>query len=285
MTKVCNSMFKWSNGFNGFVRAVFASSRMFFLAPATESTLRGGHLFLLDFTGEPIRNPSCPECASARDFCRSFGHVVVRPAGRVRGMKHFVKVAEQEQGAHDKCALDLPRANDMPKPVGRSCKCSWFSIIRRPSNSATAPEVTNDGWIQNGRLAPKLTCFLLRWAALALLTTGCAFDVSHVRQKPASFSLYIGGFSPVVLAKDLKVRLGTGFPTVLRAGTRWVKVGRTETGDVYTTKDQIVKAEGSNIYEAYIVPSANCITGFYLPVEKTLSALSKQLPIEFQANQ
>src|ERR1039457_6504695 len=76
---------------------------------------------------------------------------------------------------------------------------------------------------------------------------GCAFDVVRVRQVPVTFSSGDAGAPKFVLAKPVNVSLGTGFPTLLKAGTTWTHVGTTEFGEVYSTEDQIVKVEASNI--------------------------------------
>ena len=83
-----------------------------------------------------------------------------------------------------------------------------------------------------------------------------------------------------VLGHDVKATLGTGFPTRLKAGTRWRQVGTIEHGAVFATKDQIVTVEASNIYEAQLVVSNNIIQGFYLPVEKTFCAVRAPIRIE-----
>jgi hypothetical protein len=130
-------------------------------------------------------------------------------------------------------------------------------------------------------LSKSILLGLLQTAVLSLCLCGCAFDVSHVKQTPAAFTSASDSPS-FLLIREVKARLGTGFPTILRANTTWNQVGATEAGKVYATKDQVVKVEASNIYEAYIVVSNNCLTGFYLPVEKTVTPLSHALPLEIQ---
>ena len=122
-----------------------------------------------------------------------------------------------------------------------------------------------------------------RWgsALLALALAGCAFDVSHVTQKPAALTAATEA-SSFVLLKEVKARLGTGYPTILKANTTWRQVGTTELGRVYSTPDQVVKVEASNIYEAYIVVANGALAGFYLPVEKSVVPLDKPLPLEFK---
>lgn len=111
---------------------------------------------------------------------------------------------------------------------------------------------------------------------------GCAFDVSHVKLVPANYTAVTPPGEAFVLTHETKVSLGTGFPTRLKAGTRWTQTGTIESGKVFTTKDQIVTVEASNIFEAQLVVANGCVTGFYLPVEKKSSAANRPLPIQTQ---
>lgn len=123
--------------------------------------------------------------------------------------------------------------------------------------------------------------YLLSAAAIVLvLTCGCAFDLVSVKQQPAAFVPQTGRASSFVLAERVTARLGTGFATVLKADTAWNQIGTTEFGNVFTTKDQIVKVEASNIQEAQIVVTNNGLAGFYLPVEKTFAPLSKPISLK-----
>ena len=117
------------------------------------------------------------------------------------------------------------------------------------------------------------------YLALALVMAGCAFDLSHVKQIPVVFTLGHGS-KPFELVQSVKCKLGTGFPTVLQARTVWHQKGTTEFGDVFSTKDQIVKVEASNIYETYIVISNSSLVGFYLPGQKTFVRARVPVPLQ-----
>jgi len=133
---------------------------------------------------------------------------------------------------------------------------------------------------------PLLQNLLVGLSCILLLQfeAGCAFNVWHVKQVPAAFTP-VNDSPSFRLAKETKVHPGGGFATVLKADTTWNQVGVTGQGKVYTTKDQVVKVEASNIYEAYLVLSNSCLTGFYLPVEKTVVPLSSPLPLDIQIEQ
>lgn len=115
--------------------------------------------------------------------------------------------------------------------------------------------------------------------AAAIMLVGCAFDITHVKQRPATFVSDTGEIDQFTLDRDVKATLGTGFATRLKAGTHWQQVGNTEFGKVFATKDQIVTVEASDIYEADLVVSNQFITGFYLVVEKTFAPVSRPIPI------
>lgn len=117
--------------------------------------------------------------------------------------------------------------------------------------------------------------------ASVVFLAGCAFDVVSVHQVPVTFvrsePVANGEYT---LEKDLTASIGTGFETRLRQGTHWHCVGQTEYGCVYSTSDQIVTVEASNIYEAQAVLSGRNLAGFYLPVEKKFVPIKQPLAFE-----
>ena len=121
----------------------------------------------------------------------------------------------------------------------------------------------------------------MAWLGL-MLGAGCAFDISRVRQQPTMFTAATSPVSSFILHSEIKATMGTGFPTRLKAGTRWHHVGSIAQGAVFTTKDQVVMVEASNNYEAHLVVADNCLQGFYLPVESTFVAVSRPIPLETQ---
>lgn len=112
-----------------------------------------------------------------------------------------------------------------------------------------------------------------------MLLAGCAFDLTHVKQLPVTFAPITGASQDFVLRQEVKATLGTGFPTRLKSGTRWQQIGSTEFGAVFATKDQLVTVEASNIHEARLVVSNQCVAGFYLPVEKKFAPVTRPIRI------
>ena len=119
---------------------------------------------------------------------------------------------------------------------------------------------------------------LLAWCAAALLAA-CAFDVIHVDQRPAQLESASASGKPFELAADVDVDIGFGYHRILKKGTKWRSLGRLPQGDVYTTSDQVLTVEASNIQEAYIVIDSRKLVGFYLPVEKTFSPLGQRMDL------
>ena len=120
------------------------------------------------------------------------------------------------------------------------------------------------------RLPPLIGC------VLAAVLGACAFDVIHVEQYPARLETSNASVKAFELTSDATVNIGAGYRRVLKAGTRWRCVGQLPQGDVFTTSDQVLTVEASNIQEAYIVMESRKLVGFYLPVEKTFSPLTQR---------
>lgn len=146
---------------------------------------------------------------------------------------------------------------------------------RQPSG-ADAPDISN--W-KGGRRASRIWPLLIA-GCLAATLSACAFDVIHVEQRPARLdSAAVADNKPFELVVDVDVDIGFGYRRVLKKGTRWRPVGRLAEGDVYTTSDQVLTIEASNIQEAYIVVDSRRLVGFYLPVERTFSPLKQRVEL------
>jgi hypothetical protein len=111
--------------------------------------------------------------------------------------------------------------------------------------------------------------------ASCLFLAGCAFDVIRVKQEPAVLDTTQACDDAFVLSETIKVAPMGGYERELQSATHWRCVGKIAQGGVFRTRDQILTAEASNIYEADLVVSGNQIVGFFLPVESTFSPLKK----------
>lgn len=126
----------------------------------------------------------------------------------------------------------------------------------------------------------KLKAGVLLLCFAPLLFTSCAFDLTQVKQLPASFQPVAGAPQRWRLGQEAKIAIGTGYTTRLQSGTRWAQVGRLAQGDVFKTADQVVTVEAANIHEAYLVVKDGAVTGFYLPVERTFTPVNPPKPIQ-----
>ena len=120
---------------------------------------------------------------------------------------------------------------------------------------------------------------LLIVSAMVALLCGCPFDLIHVEQTPARLDTTGAGRGPFELASEVNVTIGAGYRRVLKKGTRWRYVGRLAQGDVFTTSDQVLTVEASNIHEAYIVVQSRKLVGFYLPVERSFTSLPQNVDL------
>lgn len=121
------------------------------------------------------------------------------------------------------------------------------------------------------------------------LALGCAFDLVHVKYRPAHLdTAQKEGLSSFTVAADTPIQgAPCGNSRTLRKGTRWDAVGRVVAGGVYRSRDQILTIECSNVFEAYLVVNGNRLVGFYLPVEKAFSPLDEpvQMVVSYQRRQ
>jgi hypothetical protein len=111
-------------------------------------------------------------------------------------------------------------------------------------------------------------------------TAGCCFDLTSVKQSPAQLQKSQQPKTSWILPEKVAVPLESWSTTHLNANTTWDYVGSIEQGEVYKSKNQTITIWGSNTFEAYLVIKDGKLSGFYLPVEKTFSSLSKPLEIK-----
>jgi len=116
--------------------------------------------------------------------------------------------------------------------------------------------------------------------AFGFIVSGCMFDVVSVTQKPTAFSAASGTPETFVLRESHSISIGTGFPTRLKAGTKWAMIGSIPEGSVFRSKDQVLTVEASNIHEADLVVDKGAVVGFFLVVEKTFCPAKQREPIE-----
>ena len=108
------------------------------------------------------------------------------------------------------------------------------------------------------------------------LLSACAVPVQQLKLDQP---IILAAGKNFVLANDARCSIGTGYSRVLRLGTRWQLFGVLAQGEVYRSPDQTLTVEGYNVHEAYLVVKDSTLVGFYLPVEKTFTPVSKPVQL------
>jgi hypothetical protein len=121
------------------------------------------------------------------------------------------------------------------------------------------------------RAIPLLTKICLVTVAMACLHA-CAVPVRQIQLEQP---LVAKSGSSFILNQDVECSIGTGYGRTLRGGTRWELFGSVNSGEVYRSPDQVLTVEGYNVHEAYLIVKDEWLVGFYLPVEKTFTPVSK----------
>jgi hypothetical protein len=106
--------------------------------------------------------------------------------------------------------------------------------------------------------------------------SGCALPV---KQLPTQQPLVPNTGPSFILTQDAECKISTGYSRTLRKGTRWQLHGTLREGEVYRSPDQVLTAQGFNVHEAYLIVKDATLIGFYLPVEKTFTPVSKQVSL------
>jgi hypothetical protein len=79
-----------------------------------------------------------------------------------------------------------------------------------------------------------------------------------------------------VATTGASLRLDSGYSRSIAAGTEFIDHGRIGQGRVLRPANGVFTVEGAHMHEAYPVVDGAYIVGFYLPVEKAFSPLSKK---------
>ena len=120
--------------------------------------------------------------------------------------------------------------------------------------------------------------FLLTCCSTSMFS--CAFDLAHVKYKPAVLTVCSENCLSFVLQEEIALNnLPCGYKRKLKENSEWIMVGSIEAGDVYKPLNQCFTIECSNVFEAYLVMKNDELNGFYLPVEDGYVALGKTIKI------
>jgi hypothetical protein len=82
-----------------------------------------------------------------------------------------------------------------------------------------------------------------------------------------------------VATQPASIQLDSGYERSIGSGTQFMDIGRIEQGRVLKPTSTTFTIEGSHMHEAYPVVNGGRIVGFYLPVERAFSPLSRPTPL------
>lgn len=125
---------------------------------------------------------------------------------------------------------------------------------------------------------------LINIATIVLVAAACAACAPEIVRQAIPYVQKTGAPEVMQLTKSVKVPNWSGTGNSLFVGTRWDYVGEVSHGRAYRSKDSVFFLQGANSHEAYLVVKDKKLVGFYLPGEKSWSALETALDIEFSVN-
>lgn len=123
----------------------------------------------------------------------------------------------------------------------------------------------------------------MRGIFVFLLTFTLCSCASEVVRHPVSLTSQITGpGSRWVLMSNAMIEVDSGYNRTIPSNTEFVRVGTIPEGDVLKPIGTVLTMEGKHMHEAYIVLNNKTLIGFYLPVEKSFSPLTKKIPLYFK---
>ena len=122
----------------------------------------------------------------------------------------------------------------------------------------------------------KIFQILCALACFSLLG-GCALEVVR---SPVNITPING--SEFVLTQPAYLVLDSGYQRTINSGTTFLEIGTTQYGMVLKPLNTSFTIEGAHMHEAYPVIQNGAVTGFYLPVEKSYSPLTKPIAISIE---
>jgi hypothetical protein len=111
--------------------------------------------------------------------------------------------------------------------------------------------------------------------ATAAILGACATEVVRrpTEISPSSAS------HPLVATGASSFTLDSGYSRSIAAGTEFMELGRIGEGRVLKPLKAVFTVEGAHMHEAYPVESGGRLVGFYLPVERSFSPLSRPVDL------
>lgn len=122
----------------------------------------------------------------------------------------------------------------------------------------------------------------VKWGAalaMALLAGACA---SEVVRHPTELAATAAQPRRFLVRQNTPIQLDTGYARVIVEGSELVEAGTIAQGRVLKPTNTTLTIEGAHTHEAYPVVEGERIVGFYLPVERAFSPLSRPVNLQLQ---
>jgi hypothetical protein len=129
-------------------------------------------------------------------------------------------------------------------------------------------------------LNSKMTVYTKAALLACVLLSACAPAVpvedAHLMTLPVATAAPIR-----TVQQDVVIHLSSGYERTVTAQSKWRLIGRLPQGEVLRPVGTIFTIEGKQEHEAYLVVTADKLTGFYLPGESHYSPLENPVSINF----
>lgn len=113
----------------------------------------------------------------------------------------------------------------------------------------------------------------------ALLLSACASElVRHSVSEPKVDK----PATKYIVSHAVEIRFDSGYERTLKANAELLDIGSISQGRVLKPVNTVFTVEAAHNHEAFLVVSEGRIVGFYLPVEKAFSPLSRPVTLPIQ---
>ncbi|MFL6658802.1 MAG: hypothetical protein ACJ8GW_12065 [Massilia sp.] len=117
---------------------------------------------------------------------------------------------------------------------------------------------------------PRIYHFAGAAALLASLTACVPLVQTSVTMTPMSSDV---ASAPQRLATEMIVVPEHAYRRKIKADSQWLRVGSIPQGEVFKAYQDVFTLEGAHVHEAYLVIDKGILVGFYLPAERSFSAI------------
>lgn len=107
-----------------------------------------------------------------------------------------------------------------------------------------------------------------------LILTACAAEVPRT---PTNFVSQSAPDNVLRIKDAITIDSGNAYPSKMPAHSQWRQIGSIPEGDVFKIQNDVFTVTGRHVHEACIVVKGKEIVGFYLPVEKAFTPVSKKV--------